>query len=168
MISGGTNVVGRNPLRLPFTYFPPMEALCSPQGYAPAFETKQRHHPEKYNLHTDVKFESLGLSFHSQVMYIWRLARLYFSFLLSASLLSLNSQKMNRRLKYTDGDIRITRELTVLWGLSSVRVTGATEGQVCAGTWDGCFCFESGANEHTSGTAEGLGVRFSDPLRSRT
>jgi hypothetical protein len=81
------------------------------------------------NLHTDVKVESLGLSFHSQVMYIWRLARPYFSFLLSASLLSLNSQKMNRRLKYTGGDIRITGGLTVLWRLSSVRVIGRQRGK---------------------------------------
>jgi hypothetical protein len=62
-------------------------------------------------------------------MYIWRLARPYFSFLLSASLLSLSSQKMNRRLKYTGGDIRLTRGLTVLWGLSSVRVTGRRRGK---------------------------------------
>jgi hypothetical protein len=97
-----------------FTYAPPMEALYFPQSFAPAFETKQRHHREEYNLHTDVQVGSLGLSFHSQVKYIRRLARSYFSFLLYASLLGLSSRKMNRRLKYTGGDIQLTRGLTVL------------------------------------------------------
>jgi len=113
MVSDGTNVWGGH-IAFAFTYTPPMEALCFPHSFAPAFETKQRHHREEYNLHTDVQVGSLGLSFHSQVMYIWRLARSYFSFLLSASLLGLSSQKMNRRLKYTGGDIRLTRGLTVL------------------------------------------------------
>jgi len=117
MVSG-TNVVGagvgETHIASAFTYATPLEALCSPQRFAPAFEIKQRHYREEYNLHTEIKVRSLGLSFHSQVMYIWRLARPYFSFLLSASLLSLNSQKMNRRLKYTGGDIRITGGLTVL------------------------------------------------------
>ena len=132
MVSG-TNVVGagvgETHIASAFTYATPLEALCSPQRFAPAFEIKQRHYREEYNLHTEIKVISLGLSFHSQVMYIWRLARPYFSFLLSASLLSLNSQKMNRRLKYTGGDIRITGGLTVLWRLSSVRVIGRQRGK---------------------------------------
>lgn len=144
-----------------------MEALCFPQRFAPAFETKQRHCWEEYNLHTDVKVGSLFLSFHSQVMYIWPLARPYFSFLLSASLLCLNSQKMNRRLKYTGGDMRITRGLTVLWGLSSVRVKGRQRGKSALENEMVVFVLRAGANEHMNGTVEGLLVRFRDKLRSR-
>lgn len=167
VVSVGTNVVGggggRRHIASAFTYAPPMEALCSPQRFAPAFETKQRHHREEYNLHTDVKVGSLGLSFRSQVMYIWRLARPYFSFLVSASLLNLKSQKMNRRLKYTGGDTRITRGLTVLWGLSSVRVIGRQRGKSVLENEMVVFVLRAGPL-NTIGTVEGLGVRFRDKL----
>jgi len=51
-----------------FTYAPPMEALCSPHRFASAFEIKQRHHREEYNLHTGVKIGPWSvISFSSYV-----------------------------------------------------------------------------------------------------